>query len=226
MCDQHGCSGHGAAEGITHLEDSRFKVTEWRFAPGAKTGWHVHGHDYVIVPLTDGTLGLDHPDGSRTQAQLKHGIPYSRRTGVEHDVTNDGDVPLAFLEVEVVDDLLEQKRIAMIRRLNEGFNAHDVDAIMATMSEDCVFSPSVGAKAAAHRGQAAVKAAFASLLAGFKDAHWHEEHVSVRGDTGLSAWRFTATTLAGDAVDVQGTDIFAFEGELISLKDSYRKSAG
>ncbi len=42
------------AEPVTHIDDDRFRVTEWRFAPGAETGWHVHGHDYVVVPLTDG----------------------------------------------------------------------------------------------------------------------------------------------------------------------------
>ena len=39
---------------VVHIDDDRFKVTEWQFAPGAETGWYVHGHDYVIVPLTDG----------------------------------------------------------------------------------------------------------------------------------------------------------------------------
>ena len=34
-------------------------VVEYRFAPGANTGWHRHGHDYVIVPLMDGKVKLD-----------------------------------------------------------------------------------------------------------------------------------------------------------------------
>ena len=47
------------AEPVVHIDDERFRVTEWRFATGAETGWHIHGHDYVIVPLTDGKLGLE-----------------------------------------------------------------------------------------------------------------------------------------------------------------------
>jgi quercetin dioxygenase-like cupin family protein len=36
------------------INDDRVIVTEWRFAPGAETGWHRHGHDYVVVPMTNG----------------------------------------------------------------------------------------------------------------------------------------------------------------------------
>jgi quercetin dioxygenase-like cupin family protein len=39
--------------------NERAIVTEWRFAPGAETGWHVHGHDYIVVPQTDGELLLE-----------------------------------------------------------------------------------------------------------------------------------------------------------------------
>jgi hypothetical protein len=28
------------------------KVTRWDFAPGAETGWHRHGMDYVVTTLT------------------------------------------------------------------------------------------------------------------------------------------------------------------------------
>ena len=57
------------AEPVVHIDDDRFNVTEWRFAPGAETGWHRHGHDYVIVPLTDGTLHLDLPGNQSCRAQ-------------------------------------------------------------------------------------------------------------------------------------------------------------
>lgn len=40
-------------------------VTEWRFAPGAETGRHRHGLDYVVVPMTDGTLLLETPEGDK-----------------------------------------------------------------------------------------------------------------------------------------------------------------
>ena len=81
------------------VDNERFIVTEWRFAPGAHTGWHRHAHDYVVVPLTTGPLLLDTPDGPRN-ADLVSGVSYSRQAGVEHDVINDGEREFVFVEIE------------------------------------------------------------------------------------------------------------------------------
>jgi quercetin dioxygenase-like cupin family protein len=81
------------------VENDRFIVTEWRFAPGAHTGWHRHEHDYVVVPMTSGPLLLETPDGV-TSADLVAGIAYARQTGVEHDVINDNPFAFVFVEIE------------------------------------------------------------------------------------------------------------------------------
>lgn len=47
------------------VDNARVIVTEWRFAPGAETGHHVHAHDYVVVPLTSGVLRLVEATGVR-----------------------------------------------------------------------------------------------------------------------------------------------------------------
>ena len=44
-------------------ETDRTIVTEWRFAPGAETGWHRHAHDYVVVVLTAGKLMQETANG-------------------------------------------------------------------------------------------------------------------------------------------------------------------
>jgi len=88
------------AQGIVQIDDERVKVTEWRFAPGAATGWHKHAHDYVVVPLTTGKLRLDEPGGSRI-AELTLGISYNRPAGVEHDVVNLNDFEFRFVEIEL-----------------------------------------------------------------------------------------------------------------------------
>jgi quercetin dioxygenase-like cupin family protein len=82
------------------IENERVVVTEWRFAPRAETGWHVHGMDYVVVPQTDGTLLLETKDGDR-HAQLSIGKPYYRPAGVEHNVVNANDFEFVFVEIEV-----------------------------------------------------------------------------------------------------------------------------
>ena len=83
------------------IDDDRVKATEWAFKPGAETGWHRHEHDYVVVPLVSGRLLIEMPDGSSSTAELTEGIPYARKVGVEHNVVNDGDSEMRFLEVEI-----------------------------------------------------------------------------------------------------------------------------
>jgi quercetin dioxygenase-like cupin family protein len=82
------------------VDNERARVTEWRFAPGAATGWHRHEHDYVVVPMLDGRLELIEPDGTRV-SDLRKGVPYFRGAGVEHDVVNANDFEYLFVEIEL-----------------------------------------------------------------------------------------------------------------------------
>ncbi len=77
-------------------------MTEWRFAPGAETGWHVHGMDYIVVPLYDGTLRIETASGI-TDVELSCGVSYTRPAGVEHNVVNHNSFEFAFVEVELKD---------------------------------------------------------------------------------------------------------------------------
>lgn len=90
------------AEGTIKIENERVRVTEWSFGPGAATGWHRHGHDYVVVPLTTGRLKLVEPGGVERYALLTVGEPYARTEGVEHDVVNANDFPFRFIEIEIL----------------------------------------------------------------------------------------------------------------------------
>jgi len=89
-----------AATSTVFIDNERITVTEWRFAPGASTGWHRHEHDYVIVPLMDGRLKLLTAAGE-SFGEMKAGVPYFREAGVEHDVINANDAEYAFIEVEL-----------------------------------------------------------------------------------------------------------------------------
>lgn len=89
-----------AAVGTVKIDNDRTRVTEWRFAPGATTGFHRHDYDYVVVPLGTGQLRIINADGSETLANLSHGEPYARQAGVEHEVINANAEEFAFMEVE------------------------------------------------------------------------------------------------------------------------------
>jgi quercetin dioxygenase-like cupin family protein len=88
------------AVGTKQIDNERVVVTEWRFAPGAETGWHKHGYDYVVVPLLDGKLQIE--DGRESKiSELKAGRSYARPVGVEHNVINANDFEYAFVEIEI-----------------------------------------------------------------------------------------------------------------------------
>jgi quercetin dioxygenase-like cupin family protein len=88
------------AKPTVQIDNARTRVTEWRFAPGAATGFHTHEFDYVIMPLTSGRLKIVDANGAETFAELTAGLPYFRNTGVAHDVINANDREFVFVEVE------------------------------------------------------------------------------------------------------------------------------
>ena len=97
-------SGNGTAIATVLIDNDRTRVTEWRFPKrGARTGWHRHEYDYIVVPMFDGVLDIDIGGGQMTQAQLSNGVPYFREVGVEHDVISGNDFECAFVEIEFLD---------------------------------------------------------------------------------------------------------------------------
>ena len=88
------------AKSTVFIDNDRVRVLEWRFAPGAEVGHHVHGLDYVVVPIMDGNLRAVTSEGESVN-QLKVGQPYFRSAGVEHNVINANPDEFAFIEVEI-----------------------------------------------------------------------------------------------------------------------------
>ena len=60
-----------AARPTVLIDNERTRVTEWRFAPGAATGWHRHEMDYVVVPIGDGRLRIVTGPGEESVAELR-----------------------------------------------------------------------------------------------------------------------------------------------------------
>ena len=90
----------GSAKTTVFVDNARVTVTEYRFQPGDNTGWHRHGHDYVVVPLTAGTLRMQDERGSG-DVQLLAGAAYARPAGIAHNVMNPADREFRFVEIEL-----------------------------------------------------------------------------------------------------------------------------
>ena len=76
------------------------RVTRWHLPPGSATGHHRHEYDYVIVPVTDGTMTIVSSAG-RAPIAIQAGVSYFRKAGVEHDVLNETARDIVFVEVEI-----------------------------------------------------------------------------------------------------------------------------
>lgn len=82
------------------IENDRVIVTEWSFAPGAETTWHIHEYDYVVVPQTTGTLLIESEEGDQI-SELTVGQSYARQSGIKHNVVNNNDYRFTFIEIEL-----------------------------------------------------------------------------------------------------------------------------
>ena len=88
-----------SAQASTIIDNHRVRVTEWRLPPGTATGHHRHELDYVVVPMTTGTLVIRDVEGDRDN-NLIAGAPYYRDSGAEHNVINDDGHEIVFIEIE------------------------------------------------------------------------------------------------------------------------------
>jgi len=112
------------------------------------------------------------------------------------------------------------------RFFNDGWNRHDVDALMTFMAEDCVFESTAGPEVwgARHAGRERVREAFARVFATFPDARFGAPRHFVAGDRGVSEWVFSGTTPDGRKVEVNGCDVFTFREGKIAVKSSFFKT--
>jgi ketosteroid isomerase-like protein len=119
----------------------------------------------------------------------------------------------------------EKITVAFLDAFAEAFNRHDVAAILAAMTEDCVFEASGGPEVCGRRyeGKHEVGKAFAEVFETFPDAQWRGARHFFVGDRGLSEWTFSGTRPDGARVEVTGCDLFTFQDGKIAVKNSYRK---
>lgn len=88
------------ATATVQIDDDLVRVTRWDFPVGTETGFHTHEHDYVVVPVSAGTLTVQTSDGD-SKNQLIPGVSYQRPAHTTHNVVNDSDRECSFVEIEV-----------------------------------------------------------------------------------------------------------------------------
>jgi len=113
--------------------------------------------------------------------------------------------------------------IAAVDRFNDAFNAHDVDAVMDAMTDDCVFENTSPPSGHRYEGQAQVRAAWEEFFAASPTARFDGEDVIATGDRCVVQWRYTWTTDDGTTSALRGVDVLRVRDGKIAEKFAYVK---
>jgi ketosteroid isomerase-like protein len=112
---------------------------------------------------------------------------------------------------------------AVIAAHDAGWNAQDLDAIMATYTRDIVFQNHTAGEQPVV-GAGAVRAHLAGIFARWPDMRFSARRLYVSSDFCVSEWTAQATTADGRRLEWDGVDVFPFRDGLIARKDVYSTS--
>lgn len=112
----------------------------------------------------------------------------------------------------------------VIDAFNAAFSRHDVDAIMALMTEDCVFeNTSPAPDGERYEGQANVRRFWTRFFASTPSARFDTEEIFTCGDRGVVRWRYSWQEPDGPPGHVRGVDVFLIRDGRVAEKLSYVK---
>jgi ketosteroid isomerase-like protein len=120
----------------------------------------------------------------------------------------------------------DQTKVDLLREVADAFNRHDLEAIMAAFSDQCVFESPRGPDPWGTRfvGKGGVREGLAARFAGMPDVHYGDDKHFACGNRGVSEWTLTGTTTDGDRIEVRGCDLWTFDTDnRIRRKDSFWK---
>lgn len=82
------------------IDNDRVKVGDWTMGPDTQIGHHVHAMDYLVVALSGGELTIA-VENEHISFPLEVGVSVFGQKGDAHDVLNQGDSDVRFLEIEL-----------------------------------------------------------------------------------------------------------------------------
>jgi ketosteroid isomerase-like protein len=122
-------------------------------------------------------------------------------------------------------DGLATSTVDTIQRFNEATNRHDVDGMMALMTDDVVFENTIPPPDGDRReGQAAVRATWEDLFRANPSAAFETEELFAAGDRCVVRWRYRwAPDQPGKPGHVRGVDVLRVRAGKIVEKLAYVK---
>jgi ketosteroid isomerase-like protein len=112
---------------------------------------------------------------------------------------------------------------SLIERHDAGWNAQDLDAIMATYTPDIVFENHTAGEPPVE-GADAVRAHLGGIFARWPDMQFVSRRLYLTDTVCVSEWTARATTPEGRRIEWDGVDVFPIRDGLIARKDVYSTS--
>ena len=113
--------------------------------------------------------------------------------------------------------------MAVVRQFNDAFNRHDVDGIMALMTDDCVFENTRPAPdGTRYEGHQAVRAFWQQFFANSPHARFEFSDLFAAGDRCIVRWTYHWVKESGPG-HVRGVDILRIRDGKVAEKLSYVK---
>jgi ketosteroid isomerase-like protein len=113
--------------------------------------------------------------------------------------------------------------LTAVENFNSAFNRHDVNAVMAAMTEDCVFEntspPPDGARV---EGAVMVRAYWEKFFGANPDAFFEAEEIFAAGDRCVVRWIYRKTK-DGRPWHLRGVDVFKVRNGKVAEKLAYVK---
>jgi ketosteroid isomerase-like protein len=117
----------------------------------------------------------------------------------------------------------EAATLAAVVAFTEAFARRDVDAVMATTAEDCVFESTSPPDGERHDGAAAVRSAWSAFFGATPSAAFETEESFAVGDRAVVRWVFRWSGTDAGPGHVRGVDLFRVRDGKIAEKLSYVK---
>lgn len=105
------------------------------------------------------------------------------------------------------------------------WNSRDPDHVASFFADDGVYHASVGPEhmGATFVGKEAIRRGAKIFFDRFPDGRFENLKVHVHGDHGSFEWDFVSGDASGKTVRVAGCDLLEFRGQLVTLKNAFRK---
>lgn len=123
---------------------------------------------------------------------------------------------------------MQKVTVELLDAIQDAFNRHDVNGILAYFAEDCEWLMARGPdpwEAKRLEGKAAIGKVLSERYAVIPDMRWvdMQHFISKDGNRACSEWTVKGTPKEGPPIDWLGCDIWTFRDGMVTKKDTYWK---